>query len=274
MAKLRLKHFESGASLSDTDYEKALLAAEARLEQLQTAFITQKRRAVIAFEGWDASGKGGAIKRLTAPLDPRFCHVWPISAPTESERLEHYQARFWRRLPERGQLAVFDRTWYGRVLVERVEGYADKSSWTRAYGEINAFEDMLHDDGMPVIKLFLHITQDEQDKRLIDRATTPEKRWKTGTDDYRNRAKRAAYMEALHDMFDRTSTRQSPWHVIDANDKKAARIACLRVIIKRLSKGVDFADPPMAPELRQVAEQQLGIRFNADGSALVTQPAQ
>jgi AMP-polyphosphate phosphotransferase len=269
MARLRLKHFEGVPEIGDAAYETALGICEAKLARLQTAFITHKKRAVIVLEGWDASGKGGAIKRLTAPLDPRFCYVWPIAAPTESERLEHYLARFWRRLPERGQLCVFDRSWYGRVLVERVEGYADKATWKRAYGEINAFEDMLHDDGMQVVKLFLHVTQAEQDKRLIDRATTPEKRWKTGSDDYRNRARRADYTDALHDMFDKTSTAQTPWHIIAADDKKTARIAALKQILKSLSKGMDFSPPPLDAELRATAEKSLGIIFNKDGTALV-----
>jgi AMP-polyphosphate phosphotransferase len=269
MPKLRLKHFEDAHALDLAAYDAALAKAEAQLEAVQTAFITQKRRAVILFEGWDASGKGGAIKRLTAPLDPRFCHVWPIAAPNESERLEHYLARFWRRLPERGQLCVFDRSWYGRVLVERVEGYADKSTWKRAFGEINAFEDMLHDDGIPVVKFFLHITQAEQDKRLLDRALTPYKRWKTGSDDYRNRARRADYVAAIEDMFDKTSTAQSPWKIISANNKKAARIECLQHIIKILSKGVDFSDPPLNPDVRALAEKNLQIKFNKSATGVL-----
>ncbi len=273
MAQLRLKHFEGAPQISDAAYESALESCEGKLERLQTAFITHKKRAVIVLEGWDASGKGGAIKRLTAPLDPRFCHVWPIAAPSESEKLEHYLARFWRRLPERGQLCVFDRSWYGRVLVERVEGFADKQTWKRAYGEINAFEDMLHDDGMQIVKLFLHVTQPEQDKRLIERAITPEKRWKTGSDDYRNRARRPEYTDALHEMFDKTSTAQTPWHIIAADDKKTARIAVLKQILKSLSKGMDFAPPPLDAELRSTAEKALGITFTRDGTALVNKAA-
>lgn len=273
MAKLRLKNFETSPIVDDTRYERNLIRLQEALQKIQTAYINQGHRAVILFEGWDAAGKGGAIKRLIDPLDTRFSHVWPISAPDDQERNEHYLARFWRRLPQRRQLAIFDRSWYGRVLVERVEGFASKPVWKRAYDEINAFEDMMIDDGIRVIKFFLHITPEEQKKRLIERATTPFKRWKTGLEDYRNRAKHDAYIGALHDMFDNCAPKQAPWHVIPANDKKHARLAVLHLAVEKLGKGVDLSDPPLDATLRRTAESALGIKFNADGTALVHAPA-
>lgn len=273
MAKLRLKQFEKSPKADDASYETDLQALQQQLEKVQTAYITHGHRAVIVFEGWDASGKGGAIKRLSEPLDPRFCHVWPISAPDEQERSEHYLARFWRRLPQKRQIAVFDRSWYGRVLVERVEGFASKAIWKRAYDEINAFEDMLIDDGIRVIKLFMHITPDEQKKRLIERAMVPWKRWKTGLDDYRNRAKTPDYIIAIHEMFDHCSPKQAPWHVIDGNNKKYARLSALDIIVRKLAKGIDLSDPPLDPAVRKVAEKALGVRFGADGTKLVQPPA-
>ncbi len=273
MAKLRLKNFEKSPAIDDATYEQELIKLQRALQKIQTAYITQGHRAVIVFEGWDAAGKGGAIKRLIDPLDTRFSHVWPISAPDDQERTEHYLERFWRRLPQRRQLAIFDRSWYGRILVERVEGFASKPTWKRAYAEINAFEDMLIDDGIRVIKFFLHITPEEQKKRLIERATLPWKRWKTGLEDYRNRSKHDPYVAALHDMFDRCSPKQAPWHIIAANDKKHARLAVLDIIVRKLSKGIDLAEPPLAAELRQTAEAALGIKFSPDGTSLVHVPA-
>jgi AMP-polyphosphate phosphotransferase len=269
MPKLRFRNFDKTIKADEATYEKDLLKLQLALQKIQTAYIVHGKRAVIVFEGWDAAGKGGAIKRLIEPLDTRFSHVWPISAPDDDERSEHYLARFWRRLPQKRQIAIFDRSWYGRVLVERVEGFAAKPVWKRAYDEINAFEDMLIDDGIPVIKIFLHITQDEQKKRLIERATIPYKRWKTGLDDYRNRAKHPAYLEAAQEMFDACSPKQAPWHVISGNDKKHARLAVLKIVVDRLSKGTDLSDPPLDATLRATAEKALGVRFSPDGTKTV-----
>jgi AMP-polyphosphate phosphotransferase len=270
MPKLRLKNFETSPDIDDTAYELELGKLQKALQKIQTSYITQGHRAVIVFEGWDAAGKGGAIKRLIEPLDPRFCHVWPITAPDDRERAEHYLARFWRRLPQKSQLSVFDRSWYGRVLVERVEGFAAKPVWKRAYDEINAFEDMQIDDGVRIIKFFLHITPAEQKKRLIERATIPYKRWKTGLDDYRNRAKSDEYRQAIQDMFDQTSPKQAPWHVIAANDKKHARLKVLETVVKKLSKGLELSDPPLDEKLRATAEKALQIKFTRDGTGVVT----
>jgi len=217
-------------------------------------------RGIVAIEGWDASGKGGLIKRLVQTLDPRFTDVWSISAPNDIERGEHYLERFWRKLPDRREITVYDRTWYGRVLVERVDKFAPKPVWKRAYDEINQFEALQAADGARIVKLFLHVTQKEQDRRLKERLETPWKRWKTGLDDYHNRSMRDDYVEAYEDMFDRCDA--VPWTVIPANDKKSARIAGLEAAIAALGKGVDLDYPPVPDDLRNAAEKALGVTLS------------
>ena len=254
---MNLSDFEKGADY-DGDYEADLAALEARLQRIQAAHIIHGKPAIVAFEGWDASGKGGAIQRLTASWDPRWYEVWPIGAPTEEERVRHFLWRFWKRLPGAGEINVFDRTWYGRVLVERVEGYCSEREWKRAYDEINEFEAQQKDNGVTLVKLFLHVTQAEQDKRFRQRLDDPWKRWKTGKDDYRNRARRADYLKAYHDMFERTDTRWAPWKVIDGNDKKAARIAVLRHVADRLEAAVDMTPKDADPEVMALAKAAFG----------------
>ena len=243
------------------DYEKLEKKLQYRLSQILIAYHRQGRAAVILLEGWDAAGKGGLIKRLTAELDPRFFEVVPISAPNEHERKQHYLTRFWAKLPESGNWTVFDRTWYGRVAVERVEGFASSEDWGRAYGEINAFESTLVTHGTRVVKLFLHISQDEQDERLIDRLEQPWKRWKVSAEDFRNRAKRSKYVEAYEEMFERTDTEHAPWHLIGAISKKAARIRGLEIIVEALSKDVELSDPKLDADLRKLAEKELGVKL-------------
>lgn len=243
-------------------YDSEQKALQYRLLQLQVAYHRQKRSAVIVVEGWDAAGKGGLIKRLTAELDPRFFEVVPISAPSGIEQRQHYLARFWNHLPARGNWTVFDRSWYGRVLVERVEGFAASDAWRRAYDEINALEASLCADGTRVIKLFLHTTQKEQDERLKDRLEQPWKRWKVNAEDFRNRARRADYAAAMEDMFAHTDTRAAPWHLIGADSKKRARLEGLGIIADRLAHGVDLTDPPLDPRLRLLAERELGVTLN------------
>ncbi|MFM7028781.1 MAG: polyphosphate kinase 2 family protein [Chakrabartia sp.] len=247
------------------DYEADLRALQSRLEQIQVAYITQKRRAVIAVEGWDAAGKGGIIRRLTAAWDPRWFEVWPIGAPSADEASQHFLHRFWAKLPGPGSLCVFDRTWYGRVLVERVEGLCRPDEWQRAYDEINAFEAQLVDAGTRVIKIFLHVTQAEQDARLKARLLDPWKRWKTGAEDFRNRSQRPAYLEAYADMFALCNTRWAPWTVIDGNAKKAARIAVLQSVADQLSAGVDMSPPPPDFELERLAA--LAFALSGPGTA-------
>ncbi len=262
MAKLRLEDFEADPGMDRRDYEDRLEALQHQLDLIQAAYINQGRKAMIALEGWDAAGKGGLITRMVGPLDHRYTKVWSIGAPTKQEAEHHYLWRFWQRLPGAREIAVFDRTWYGRVLVERVDGFADADAWGRAYDEINAFEALHAADGMRIVKLFLHITQDEQDKRLKERIETPWKRWKTGADDYHNRSRREAYLDAYHDMFERTSTDIAPWTVIAANDKKTARIASLQQVVDVLGKDVDLAYPPVDPALQKLAEQALGKKLD------------
>lgn len=253
-----LRNFEKGAKFSG-DYDDALAALQERLAHVQVAHIVHKRRALILLEGWDAAGKGGIIQRLTAQWDPRNFEVWPIKAPSPEELAHHFLWRFWKRLPANGNINVFDRSWYGRVLVERVEGYASEAEWRRGYDEINEFEAQQVDSGTTIVKLFVHTTQETQDKRLKERLEHPWKRWKTGLEDYRNRDKREPYLDAMAEMFRRTDTRWAPWHVIDGNNKKAARIAALGIIAKQLEAHVPMDPPPLDPQLEKLARKELGI---------------
>ena len=253
-----LKDYEAGKPYAG-DYAADLAKLQKRLAHIQVAHIVHRRRAVVMFEGWDAGGKGGAIQRLTAEWDPRNYEVWPIAAPTAEEKARHFLWRFWRRLPMDGDISIFDRSWYGRVLVERVEGFASEAEWKRGYDEINEFEAQQADSGTTIVKIFLHVTQKEQDQRLKDRLEHPWKRWKTGADDYRNRAKRPEYLAAMAEMFQRTDTRWGPWTVIDGNDKQAARIAALTAIADRLEANVLMDPPPLDPEVEKIARKALGL---------------
>ncbi len=255
--KIDLTDYEAGEKFAG-DYDAALIAVQDRLERIQIAHILHKRPAIIVLEGWDAAGKGGIIKRLTAHWDPRYFEVMPIAAPSEEELAHHFLWRFWTRLPGKGHIGIFDRSWYGRVLVERVEGYASKAEWQRGYDEINDFEAQQVETGATIIKLFVHITQKKQDKELLERLNDPWKRWKTGPDDYRNRAKRAEYLDALHDMFAKTSTKHAPWTVIDGNSRKAGRIAALTAIADALEARVSMEPPGIDPEFEAMARAALG----------------
>ena len=262
MAKLDLADFETDHDLDRQVFETRLIALQHQLELIQAAYINQGRKAVIAIEGWDAAGKGGLITRLVGSLDHRYTKVWSIGAPTKAEAEHHYLRRFWQRLPGAREIAVFDRTWYGRVLVERVDKYANEADWRRAYDEINAFEALHIADGVRIVKLFLHITQDEQDKRLKERLETPWKRWKTGAEDYHNRSMRADYLKAYHDMFEQCSTKAAPWTLIAANDKKWARIKGIEAVVAALSEGIDLDYPPADPELVAMAAKALGGKID------------
>ena len=229
------------------NYEKELGRLQTRLAEVLVGHIVHKKRSIVVVEGWDAAGKGGAIKRLTAEWDPRAFSVWPISAPTAEEKAHNFLWRFWTRLPAEGEIAVFDRSWYGRVLVERVEGFASPSEWRRAYREINEFEAQLAADGTRVVKLFLHVSAEVQDERLQARLNHPWKRWKVGPEDFRNRERRAEYLSALEEMFKQTHTDAAPWIIINGNKKKGARLAVLRAVHKAL-RTVAPAEPPPAPD--------------------------
>jgi len=253
-----LSDYEAGEPF-DGDYDKALAKIQKRLSHIHYAHIVHKRRAILVFEGWDAAGKGGIIQRLTGEWDPRYYEVWPISAPTPEELAHHFLWRFWRRLPAEHNIAIFDRSWYGRVLVERVEGLASEAQWRRGYDEINDFEAQQVANGATLIKVFIHVTQKTQDKRLKARLEHPWKRWKTGLEDYRNRAKRAEYLEAMAEMFERTDTKHARWIAIDGNDKKAARIAALTAIADALEAKVPMEPPALDPEVEKVARKALGL---------------
>ncbi|WP_029012187.1 polyphosphate kinase 2 family protein [Niveispirillum irakense] len=239
-------------------YQRELAALQQTVMHVQQAYWHAKKRAIIVFEGWDAAGKGGAIRRLTETMDPRGAHVWPIAAPLPQEQGRHYLWRFWQRLPEPGTFAIFDRSWYGRVMVERVEGFAKPAEWRRAYREINEFERMLTDDGVRIVKLFLHISDEEQKERFHERLHNPYKRWKLTEEDLRNRAKRPAYEEAINEMFAHTSPPSAPWHLIPADAKWYARVEVLRHIVERLSEDMDISPPPLDHDFMRAAEKLLG----------------
>ncbi|MFW2852210.1 polyphosphate kinase 2 family protein [Sphingomonas sp. TX0543] len=239
------------------NYRRDLAKLQQRLRKILVAHIEHARPAVVMLEGWDAAGKGGIIQRLVSTWDPRHFEVYPISAPTPEEKAHPFLWRFRNKLPAPGDVTVFDRSWYGRVLVERVEGFATRAEWKRSYGQINDFETRLVDSGTTLVKLFVHVGQKEQDKRLRERIDDPWKRWKTGLEDYRNRAKRADYLEAMHEMFERTDTGAAPWHVIDCNHKKAGRIAALTVVADVLSANVPMDPPTLDPELARIAHEAL-----------------
>jgi polyphosphate kinase 2 (PPK2 family) len=249
---INLSDYESGVKYRG-DYQEALEALQERLSRILVSHIVHDKRSVIVLEGWDAAGKGGAIQRLTAGWDPRSFSVWPISAPTAEEKARHFLWRFWTKLPGAGQIAVFDRSWYGRVLVERVEGFATQGQWRRGYDEINEFEAQQADDGTAIVKLFFHVTQDVQDERLKARLEHPWKRWKVTAEDFRNRARRDDYLAAIKDMFAHTNTRWAPWQVIDGNNKKAARIAALTTIAEALERAVPVKPPAASPEIEALA---------------------
>lgn len=201
----------------------------------------------VVFEGWDASGKGGAIKRLVEPLDPRHVRVISIAAPTYDEKRHHFLTRFWPQLPGWGGMAVLDRSWYGRVLVERVEGFASEEQWRRAYEEINAFERTLAAEGMVIVKFWMHISDAEQLRRFERRAGEPLKRWKLTDEDWRNRARRADYEAAVNDMLERTDTTVAPWTVVEGDDKRYARVKVLETVIDRLERGLQAAGIEIPP---------------------------
>ncbi|WP_443970816.1 polyphosphate kinase 2 family protein [Sphingobium sp. CR28] len=259
---IKLSDYEEGRDYAG-DFDKDLEKLQKRLERIQTAHILHHKRSVVMFEGWDAAGKGGIIKRMTALFDPRYYDVWPISAPTKEELSRHFLWRFWTKLPGAGEIGVFDRSWYGRVLVERVEGFCSKKEWKRGYDEINAFEAQQVESGTAIVKLFIHITQKEQDKQLAQRLDDPWKRWKTGADDYRNRSRRKEYLEAMHDMFDETDTKAAPWHVIDGNNRKSGRISALTAIADALEKHVPMDPPPANPAVVELAREAFGYKPKA-----------
>jgi len=226
-------------TLSPEDCERRLEKAQGRLGRLVRAAFEKKRSSVVVFEGWDASGKGGNIRRVTAAMDPRTYRVISVAAPTDEEKAHHYLWRFWRHVPRAGFVTVYDRSWYGRVLVERVEGFARPEEWSRAYLEINDFEHQLAAHGVVLAKFWMQIDAKEQLRRFRDRESVAWKRHKIGPEDWRNREKWDAYEEAVSDMIARTSTAQAPWTLVPANDKRLARVRVVESLCARLEKALD-----------------------------------
>jgi len=229
-----LERLDISLRLPREQYNEQLKALQAELHELAFQVYAQKVPVVVVFEGMDAAGKGGAIKRLTENIDPRGYVVWPIAAPAGDDRERHYLYRFWRRLPEQGQIAIFDRSWYGRVLVERLEGFCSEEAWKRAYSEINHFERELTDFGTVILKFWLHISKDEQLARFRERERTNYKSWKITDEDWRNRGKWEDYMLATQEMLLKTSTATAPWTLVEANDKLYSRIKILRTVAEKL----------------------------------------
>ena len=234
-----LENVDLSVKLDKGDYDRQVKPLQNKLHLLAFKAYQQKRPIAVVFEGWDAAGKGGAIKRLTERIDPRGYVVHPIAAPAGDDKERHYLYRFWRRLPEAGQMALFDRSWYGRVLVERVEGFAKEADWMRAYSEINEFEQQLADFGMLIFKFWLHISPDEQLRRFQQREQTPYKAWKLTPEDWRNREKWHAYERAVDDMVLKTSTPYAPWTIVEANDKYYARIKVLNTVVHKMTQELD-----------------------------------
>lgn len=233
-----LSRLDMSTRLNKAAFERELLRQQGELNLLQRRAVREGVSTVLVFEGVDAAGKGGAIRRVTAALDARECQVIPIAAPTDEERAHHYLWRFWRYLPRAGRITIFDRSWYGRVLVERVEGLTPPSDWRRAYAEINEFEDELIAHGIVLVKYWIHITKDEQLRRFRARNASAVKRWKITAEDWRNRARWDAYEQAVNEMVERTSTHAAPWTLIPGNDKYHTRVEVLRVACDRLRQAL------------------------------------
>jgi polyphosphate kinase 2 (PPK2 family) len=244
--------------LDDETYERRLKKLQDRLLDLQVHHLRTGGRTMIGLDGWDAAGKGGLVQRIVFGLEPRSTHVWRIGAPTPQEQGRHFLWRFWERVPQPANWALFDRTWYGRVLVERIEGFCTKAEWRRAYREINEFERTLSDAGIRFIKLLVHVSEEEQRRRMIKRLEDPHKRYKIGLEDFRNIAKRMQYLEAYDDMLEKTDTEYAPWHVIATDDKRHARLAGLQIIAEELGHGVKLTEQELDPQVLKDAFKMWG----------------
>ena len=236
-----LSSLDMTRTLSKSDYRDRLPERQARLHRLHRRAKERGVSSILVFEGPDAAGKGGAIRRVQEALDPRNYQVHGIAAPTEEEALQHYLWRFWRHLSRGGRITIFDRSWYGRVLVERIEGFASEEEWRRSYAEINDFESQLIEHGIVLVKYWLHITKDEQLARFKLREKTPHKRWKLTDEDWRNREKWDDYERAVNDMVQYTSTAAAPWTLVEGNDKLCARMKVIETFCDRLTAAVGDA---------------------------------
>ena len=221
------------------EYRKKMAALQVRLRELEFEIFKQRLPVIIAYEGWDAGGKGGNIKRVVEKLDPRGYSVIPIAAPQGDERTHQYLWRFWKHIPKAGHIAIFDRSWYGRVMVERVEGFCKPDDWKRAFQEINEFESQLVSFGTVLVKIWIHITQEEQLRRFEERKNNPFKNYKLTDEDWRNREKWDVYLEAVEEMLLRTSTHYAPWTIIEGNDKYFARVKAVQTIVDAIEKGLE-----------------------------------
>jgi polyphosphate:AMP phosphotransferase len=255
-----LSTLDLGKSLTKSEYRAQRDELQGRLNLLQRHAREQERSIILVFEGWDAGGKGGAIRTLLGALDARNYTVTQVAAPTDEEASHHYIWRFWRKLPRAGKVSIFDRSWYGRVLVERVEGFASEEEWRRAYGEINEFERELVDHGMVVVKFWLHVSPEEQAKRFEARRQVAYKRWKLTDEDLRNREKWPVYEAAVHEMVQRTSTPFAPWHLVEGEDKRFARVKVLETVCSALDAALGGVIPESAaleapaPEVTEAPE--------------------
>ena len=235
----RLTALPLDQQMSEATYEKKREKWLGRLNRAIRRAAEVKRSVIFVFEGWDAAGKGGAIRRLTSAIDARDYRVIPIAKPTDEEKAHHYLWRFWRHIPRAGLVAIFDRSWYGRVLVERVEGFCRPDEWRRAYGELNDFEEQLVESGMIVVKIWMHISKDEQLRRFRAREETPYKQHKINEEDWRNRRQWAAYETAVGDMLALTDSPHAPWHLVPANNKRFARLEIIRHACRRITAALD-----------------------------------
>jgi polyphosphate:AMP phosphotransferase len=233
---LVLDKTDTSATMTKETYEEEIKKYQSRLRELEHEIYVKRIPVLIVYEGWDAAGKGGNIRRLAQALDPRGYEVVPVAAPNDVEKSHHYLWRFWQKVPKAGHITIFDRSWYGRVMVERIEGFCGENEWKRAYGEICEFETNCADFGMVMIKFWLHISQDEQLRRFKQRQTTPYKVWKITEEDWRNRKKWDKYKEAVDEMIFRTSTKDAPWTVVEANNKYYARIKAIKTVITAIEK--------------------------------------
>jgi len=253
-----LETLDLSKSLTKEEYVRDLIHYQVALHALGYQVYVQQRPVIMVYEGADAGGKGGNIKRVTEKLDPRGYVVHPIAAPKGEDKTHHYLWRFWRRLPERGQIAIFDRSWYGRVMVERIEGFCSEEEWKRAYREINHFERQLADFGTILFKFYIHIGKDEQLRRFQAREHTAYKAWKLTDEDWRNRQKWDQYTEAVNEMLLRTSTLTAPWTVVEGNCKWHARIKVLKTLVEGLSHALNydpFAEMPAPPQAGPAIEK-------------------
>jgi AMP-polyphosphate phosphotransferase len=223
-----------------SDYRHRVQELQLQLLHFQRRILESGRPVIFVFEGPDAAGKGGAIKRVTEKLDPRLLRVYSIIKPTEEEYRHHYLWRFWNKIPAQGEIAIFDRSWYGRVLVERIEGFCTDKEWRRAFDEINAMERTLVDGGAVMMKFYVHISKEEQLRRFEKRAADPYKHWKISAEDWRNRRKWKEHLEAAEDMFAQTWTKIAPWTLVEGEFKWYARLKVLKAIVKTF--GQEFGE--------------------------------